>query len=199
MVGWRTNVGKVTVNMSMSLDGFIAGPNVSVQNPLGDNGQRLHEWMFPPKGNYVEIAKGMFNDVGAIIMGRQMFNTGEEPWGDTPPFHMPVFVLTHEPKEQLVKQGGTTFRFVTDGIESALRQAKAAAGDQDIMVAGGANAVQQYFKAGLLDEIRIHLVPILLGQGVPLFERNGTGPTELERTEVVDSSEVTHLAFRIAK
>jgi dihydrofolate reductase len=137
-------MGKVTANISMSLDGFIAGPNVSVKNPLGDDGNRLHEWMFPPKGNYQKVAAEMFKNVGAIIMERQMFNTGEEPWGDNPPFHMPVFVLTHEPRRKIVKEGGTTFTFVTDGIESALRQAKAVAGDKDVLVAGGANAEQQY-------------------------------------------------------
>ncbi len=146
-------MGPVTANMSMSLDGFIAGPNVSVKNPLGDGGQRLHEWMFPPKGNYRKVADEMFKNVGAVVMGRQMFNTGEEPWGDDPPFHMPVFVLTHAPREKLVKDGGTAFTFISDGIESALMQAKVVAGDKDVIVAGGASAVQQYMKAGLLDEI----------------------------------------------
>jgi dihydrofolate reductase len=126
-------MGKVTANMSMLLDGFIAGPNVSVNNPLCEGGDRLHEWMFPPKGNYQEVAAEMFKNVGAVIMGKQMFNTGEEPWGDNPPFHMPVFVLTHEPRETLVKEGGTTLTFVTDGIESVLKQARAVAGDKDIL------------------------------------------------------------------
>jgi dihydrofolate reductase len=190
-------MGKVTANMSMSLDGCIAGPNVSVQNPVGEGGGRLHEWMFPPKGNYQKVVGEMFKNVGAVIMGRQMFNTGEEPWGDNPPFHMPVFVLTHKPRPKVVKEGGTTFTFVIDGIESALKQAKTAAGDRDVMVAGGANAVQQYIRAGVLDEIHIHLIPVLLGNGTRLFDHIGTEHIELESTRVVESPGVTHLKFRV--
>ena len=192
-------MGKVIANVSMSLDGFIAGSNVSVENPMGDYGERLHERMFPPKGNHEEIAADMFKDVGAAIMGRQMFNAGEEPWGGIPPFHMPVFVLTHEPKEKVVKEGGTTFIFVTDGIESALRQAKAVAGDKNILVAGGADADQQYLKAGLLDEMQIHLIPMLLGKGTRLFDDLSVAPIELETTRVIESPGVTHLQFRIVK
>jgi dihydrofolate reductase len=192
-------MGRVTANMSMSLDGFIAGPNISAKNPLGDGGERLHEWMFPPKGNYQEVAAEMFKNVGAVIMGREMFDLGEEPWGDNPPFHMPVFVLTHGPRENVVKEGGTTFIFVTDGIESALRQAKAIAGDRDVLVAGGANTDQQYLKAGLLDEIQIHLIPVLLGDGRRLFDQLDTKQFELETTRVVDAPDVTHLQFRVVK
>ena len=190
-------MGKVTANISMSLDGFIAGANVSVKNPLGDGGNRLHEWMFPPKGNYDEVAAELFKNVGAVIMGRQMFNTGEEPWGDNPPFHMPVFVLTHDPRKKLVKEGGTMFTFVTDGIENALKQAKGIAGDKDVLVAGGANADQQYIKARLLDEIQIHLIPILLGEGIRLFDNPEDYHVELERTSVIESPGVTHLRFRV--
>jgi len=190
-------MGKVTANISMSLDGFIAGANVSVKNPLGDGGNRLHEWMFPPKGNYDEVAAELFKNVGAVIMGRQMFNTGEEPWGDNPPFHMPVFVLTHDPRKKLVKEGGTMFTFVTDGIENALKQAKGIAGDKDVLVAGGANADQQYIKARLLDEIQIHLIPILLGEGIRLFDNPEDNHVELERTSVIESPGVTHLRFRV--
>jgi dihydrofolate reductase len=132
-------------------------------------------------------------------MGRQMFNTGEGPWGDDPPYHMPVFVLTHEPREKVVKQGGTTFTFVTNGIESALKQAKQVADDKDVMVAGGANAVQQYIKAGMLDEIHIHLIPVLLGDGIRLFDHLGTRPIELESTRVIDSPGITHLRFHVVK
>ena len=192
-------MGKVTANVSMSLDGFITGPNVNIENPMGDNGERLHEWMFPPKGNHEEIAVDMFKNVGAVIMGRQMFNLGEEPWGSNPPFHLPVFVLTHEPKEKVVKEGGTTFIFVTDGIESALGQAKVVAGDRDILVAGGADADQQFLKAGLLDEIQIHLIPILIGKGTRLFNDPSAEPIELETTRVIESPGVTHLQFRIVK
>ncbi len=119
--------------------------------------------------------------------------------GDNPPFHMPVFVLTHRPKDTLTKEGGTTFTFVTGGIESALSRAKAAAGEKDVSLAGGANLIQQYLSAGLLDEIQIHLVPVLLGGGVRLFDHPGTGQIELERTRVIESPGVTHLRFRVGK
>jgi dihydrofolate reductase len=132
-------------------------------------------------------------------MGRRMFALGEGPWGDDPPFHMPVFVLTHESREPVIKEGGTTFTFVTDGIESALEQAKAAAGDRDVSVARGANVIQQYLKAGLLDEIQIHLVPVLLGEGIRLFDRMGRRPIELESTRMIESPEVTHLRYRVVK
>jgi len=192
-------MGKVSANMSISLDGFIAGPNVSAQHPVGEGGGRLHEWMFPPRGNYQEVVDEMFRNVGAVVMGRQMFNTGEEPWGDDPPFHMPVFVLTHEPRPKVVKEGGTIFTFVSDGIASALQQARAHAGDKDVMVAGGANAVQQYLRAGVLDEIHLHFIPVLLGNGTRLFNDLGAGPIKLERTRVIESPGVIHLSFRVVK
>jgi dihydrofolate reductase len=119
-------------------------------------------------------------------------------WGDDPPFHVPVFVLTHHPRETVIKQGGTSFTFVTDGVEAALEQARAAAGDKDVALAGGASVVQQYLKAGLLDELQIHLVPVLLGGGVSLFDRLAIDPIELEATRVIESSSVTHLRFRVA-
>jgi dihydrofolate reductase len=182
-------MGKVTANMSMSLDGFIAGPK--------DDVDRLHEWMFPPKGNYQEIAAEMFENVGAVIMGRQMFNAGEQPWGNDPPFHMPVLVLTHEAREKATREGGTTFTFVTDGIESALKQARAITGDKDVLIAGGASAGQQYLRAGLLDEIQIHLIPVLLGEGIRLFDNANDNPIELETISVIESPGVTHLRFRV--
>ena len=132
-------------------------------------------------------------------MGRRMFDPGEELWEDNPVFHAPVFVLSHEPREKVVKQGGTTYTFVTDGIESALEQAKAAAGNKDIMVAGGARAIQQYLKAGLLDEIHLTLVPVLLGEGIRLFESIGTKLIELEKISVIDDPGVTHLRFRVIR
>jgi dihydrofolate reductase len=155
--------------------------------------------MFPPKANHQEVAAEMFKNVGAVIIGRQMFNTGEEPWGDNPPFHLPVFVLTHERREKLVKEGGTTFTFVADGIESALKQARAVAGEKDVLVAGGANDHQQYLKAGLLDEIEIHLIPVLFGQGVRLFNHSNENHIELESIRVIESPGVTHLRFGIVK
>ncbi|HEX4204210.1 MAG TPA: dihydrofolate reductase family protein [Ktedonobacteraceae bacterium] len=191
-------MGKVIVDLSISLDGFITGPNPRPGLGLGEGGQRLHDWMFPPKGDFSEIVEEMFKHVGAVLMGRRSFAVGEEPWGENPPFHMPVFVLTHDAKETITKEGGTTYTFVTDGIESLLAQAKAAAGDKDVCL-HGASIAQQCLQAGLLDEIGLHLVPILLGQGTRLFEQLGTKPIELERMEVIASQGVTHLRFRVVK
>ncbi len=188
---------KVIASVSLSLDGYSAGPNTSVKNPLGEGGERLHAWKFPPHGNDPEIME--FNPEGAVIIGRNMFNAGEQPWGENPPFHLPVFVLTHESRETLVKEGGTTFTFVSDGIESALRQAKAAAGDKDVAVGGGAHAIQQYLKSRLLDELEIHVVPVVFGSGVRFFENTGSEHIELERTRVMVSPGVTHLWFRVLK
>lgn len=209
----------VTASISISLDGFVAGPNSSRENPLGDGGERLHEWIVDLaswreahglKGGETnwddEIAAEWFEGVGAYVMGRRMFSNdagpwGDDPfegyWGDDPPFHAPVFVLTHHAREPLEMEGGTTFTFVTDGIESALAQAKEAAGDAEVSVAGGANTIQQFVDAGLLDELEIHLVPVLLGGGIRLLESLDSGPVELERTRVVESPEMTHLRFRV--
>jgi dihydrofolate reductase len=205
-------MAKVTSDISMSLDGFIAGPNDSVELPLGEGGERLHQWLYDlaswrerhgvagGKTNAdAEVLAESFENTGAVVMGRRMFDFGEKPWGNEPPFRMPVFVVTHDAREKLVKEGGTTFSFVADGIESALEQAKAAAGDKDVSVAGGANILQQHLKGGLLDEIQIHLVPVLLGGGRRLFDHAGTAQIELERIRVIESQGVTHLRFRVAK
>ena len=155
-----------------------------------------------------EVVDELTANVGAYLMGRRMFSNGEGPWGDSPfegplgenpSFHVPVFVLTHHPREPLVKEGGTTFHFVTDGIESALAQARAAAGDKDVDIAGGASVIQQAINAGLLDQLQIHLVLILLGDGIRLFDRMDPEQIELERTRVIDSPTVTHLTFRVGK
>jgi dihydrofolate reductase len=145
--------------------------------------------------------------IGAVVMGRKMFSGGEGPWesdpnaqawwGDDPPFHVPVFVLTHHQREPLVKQGGTTFHFVTDGIGAALEQARVAAGDQDVSLAGGADVAQQYLAAGLIDELQLHVVPVVLGDGVRLFDGSVPAPVELEAERVVASPAVTHLLFRV--
>lgn len=201
-------MSKVIAEMSMSLDGFITGPTDSMES-IGQGVDRLHQWLYDlpswrePHGleggtaNADEaIMAEARQNIGATVMGRRMFEHGEAPWGDNPPFHMPVFVVTHHGREPLVKAGGTTFTFVTDGIESALQQARAAAGDKDVAVAGGANVIQQLLRAGLLDEIQIHLIPVLLGAGVRLFEQTGTEPIELDIDRVIDSAGVTHLRFR---
>jgi dihydrofolate reductase len=204
-------------DISVSLDGFVAGPNQTLEQPLGEGGEKLHEWAFGLasfrerhglEGGETnadsEVVEETLRATGAVVMGRRMFSGGEGPWqddpnadgwwGDDPPFRVPVFVLTQHARETAIKQGGTSFTFVTDGIKSALDQARAAAGTKDVLVAGGASVVQQYLEAGLLDELQIHLAPVLLGEGVRLFDR--LAPAELEATRVIASPAVTHLTFR---
>jgi dihydrofolate reductase len=146
-----------------------------------------------------EVVKESFARTGAYVMGSRMFGEGEVAWPDPPPFRAPVFVLTHHAREPWVRQGGTTFTFVTDGIDSALEQARAAADDKDIRIAGGANTVRQFIEAGLIDELQIHLAPLLLGAGVRLFEHTGPEQVQLESTRVIDSPKVTHLRYRVVK
>ncbi len=202
--------GNVVAEMSMSLDGFIAGPNAGVGNPLGDDGERLHEWVYElaswreshgldggETGTDDDILAESLENTGAVVMGKRMFDTGEEPWGDDPPFHVPVFVLSHETRETEERRGGTTFTFVTDGVGSALERAKEVAGTDDVSIAGGANVVQQFLRDGLLDEIRLHITPVLLGDGIQLFDHLDFEPLELEKTRVVDSPNVTHLWYRV--
>ena len=201
----------VISDMSMSLDGFIAGANDSVERPLGDGDERLHEWMYDlaswrerhgleggKTDADAEILDESFKNTGAVVVGRRMFDVANG-WEDNPPFHMPVFVVTHDAREELVKQGGTTFTFVTDSIDSALEPAKAVAGDKDVLVAGGANIIQQCIKAKRIDEIQIHLVPVLLGGGIRLFDQLGTEQVELEQSRVIESPGVTHLRFHVIK
>jgi dihydrofolate reductase len=212
-------MGKLKVDIAISVDGYVAGPNQSEDNPIGEGGMQLHEWIFPlaafreshgEQGGEVNestpIVEAHFENVGAVIMGRNMFGPirgdwGSEEWegwwGDDPPYHMPVFVLTHHEREPIEKQGGTTFHFVTGGIESALERAKEAAGEKDVMVAGGANAICQYLAAGLVDEIQLHLVPVVLGAGERLFEE--VGDLNLEQLRTVEAPGVTHLEYRVVK
>jgi dihydrofolate reductase len=201
----------------MSLDGFVAGPSQSVENPLGIGGMRLHEWALELEawraahgleGGEVNESQQVVEDrvasTGATIMGRNMFGGqpgpwAEDPWagwwGDDPPFHHPVFVLTHHPREPLEREGGTTFTFVTDGIESALEQAREAAAGKVISLSGGASAARQYLAADLVDEMEISLVPIFLGDGERLFEGLGAGNPRLVHTRTVDAPGVMHLMF----
>jgi dihydrofolate reductase len=211
-------VSKLRFEISISADGFVAGPNQSEENPLGEGGEQLHEWVIKleawrsahgrsggeanPSSEFVEEA---MENVGAAVMGRNMFGGGPGPWGkdpwngwwgEDPPFHVPVFVLTHHQREPLQMQGGTTFHFVTDGIESALSQAKEAAGGKDVRLGGGAEAAQQYLAAGLIDELQLNVVPLLLGEGARLFENVGAD-LELEQDRVVHTPEVTHIRYRV--
>jgi dihydrofolate reductase len=207
-------MGKVLLDISLLLDGFIAAPNDDPERPLGDGGQRLHDWVFggktertenTPRNSAVdprnaEVLDEMFNTTGAMVAGRRTYDFSKDEWGERDPFggQLPVFVLSHDVPERVAK-GGAVYTFVTDGIESALTQAKSAAGDKNVQVMGGANIAQQCLKAGLLDEIQIHLVPVLLGEGRRLFEHLGTEQIELETTRVIESPGVTHLKFRVVK
>jgi dihydrofolate reductase len=210
-------MSKLRFRISMSLDGFVAGPRQSVDNPLGIGGMRLHEWVFPlanwramhgMEGGEVNESSPVIEEslanIGATVMGRNMFGGHPGPWdpkdpwkgwwGANPPFHHPVFVLTQYAREPLELEGGTTFTFVTGGIEAALEQARRAAGGQDVSLAGGANVVQQYLAAGLVDEMEINLVPVLLGSGERLFAGlDDLHGLELVRT--VAAPKVTHFKF----
>jgi dihydrofolate reductase len=203
-------MGSVTCQISVSLDGFAAGPNQRLEHPLGEGGERLHEWFFgtpgrPPADDDARIAEEALASAGAHVMGRRMFGGGDgawDPswrgwWGEDPPFHAPVFVLTHHPRDPLPMQGGTTFTFVTEGIEAALEQARAAAGDRDVAIAGGASTVQQYLAAGLLDELHLHVAPVLLGAGERLFEH--VGRPALEPVQAIHSPAVTHVRYRVVR
>jgi dihydrofolate reductase len=202
-------MGIVVADISVSLDGFVAGPNDSPELGLGEGGERLHEWVYGLKswrephgleggetGEDSEVMDEVFRNVGAIVLGKRMYDNAKG-WGDDPPFRVPVFVLTHQPLEKVVK-GETSFDFVSGGIENAVELARGAADDGDVSIGGGASTIQQTIAAGLLDQIQIHLVPILLGGGVRLFEGLDPERTELELTRVIDSPSVTHLRYRVA-
>jgi dihydrofolate reductase len=198
-------MSKVSCGISMSVDGFVAGRHQSLDEPFGEGVRdRLHRWMFEePEANAAAIEA--LTASGAYVMGRNMFGPGRGAWdeewrgwwGDDPPYHAPVFVLTHHEREPLEMQGGTTFTFVTDGAEAALAQARAAAGDGDVAIAGGAATVRQYLSAGLLDELRLHIVPVVLGAGERLFD--GVGDVALEQLEASGTGLVTHVTYRVVR
>lgn len=195
-------MGKVVCHIAISADGFAAGPNQTRERPFGDGPvERLHSWMFDtPDENKSEVDDIV--DCGAFVMGRNMFGPirGEWDeewtgwWGDEPPYHGPVFVLTHYPREPVTMQGGTTFTFVTDGIEPALAQARATAGDRNVSIAGGATTVNQYLRAGDIDELHTHIAPVLIGSGQRLFD--GVPPQNLEIVSARAASLVTHITYR---
>jgi len=192
-------------NISMSVDGFVAGPDQSIDHPLGLGGEALHEWVFPPggvSGTDAEFAARRERGVGATIMGRNMFGPirggwGEGDWrgwwGEDPPFHHPTFVLTHHPQEPIEMAGGTTFHFVTDGIESALARAHDAAGEADVAIGGGASTLRQYLRAGLVDDLHVVVVPILLRHGEPLFADLGDALADYRIAEHVATDRVSHV------
>ena len=211
-------MAKLKLDISMSLDGFVAGPNATREEPLGEGGEQLHEWAVRleswrethgksggERNVDDKVMREWIDSIGAVLMGRRMFSGGEGPWendpvsdgwwGDEPPFHAPVFILTHHPRDKVEKAGGTSFTFVTDGIESALEQAKAAAGEKDVYIGGGADVAQQYLRAGLLEEMQIHVAPVLLGGGVRLFDEGANA--NLELTRAIESPFVTHISYRV--
>ena len=213
-------MGKLTFEQSVSLDGHSAGPNPSLEDPLGEGGEQLHEWVVATmawremhgreggeRNADSEMMEKSIQSNGATVMGRRMFSGGaggwdDDPraegwWGDEPPFHHPVFVLTHHAREPLELKG-TTFTFVTDGIESALEQARAAAGDKNVAIGGGADVIQQYLNAGLVDEFEVHVVPVVLGGGVRLLDNLGLD-VKVEPARVIESPGVTHLKYRVTK
>jgi dihydrofolate reductase len=213
-------MSKLRVHISTSLDGYVAGPRQTLENPLGEGGEALHEWAFEltafrephgmPGGTVnasTPVVEEEVANVGAEIMGRGKFGPptggpwGDDPWrgwwGEDPPFHKPVFILTHHQREPLTLSD-TTFTFVTEGIESALEQARHVAGDKDVIIGGGAEVVNQYLAAGLVDEIELHVVPARLGGGARLFEGVGAG-LKLEQLRVVEAPGVAHLKYRVVK
>lgn len=213
-------MGKLRFQLSVSLDGFVAGPDQSEDNPLGVGGEGLHEWIIKLEawrkqegleGGEVNastpVVEAVQSNIGAALMGRNMFGGGPGPWseddpwngwwGDNPPFHTPVFVLTHHPREALEMKGGTTFTFVTDGIESALEQARQAARGKDVLVGGGAEVVQQYLATGLVDEFVLHVVPVLLSHRERLLEN--LGELKLEQVRADEAPGVTHIKYQVIK
>ena len=211
---------QITVDISISLDGFVAGPNPTLEDPLGENGMQLHEWVFPLRswrephgleggetGVEDDMMERAVSSSGATVMGRRMFSGGAGPWeddpnanawwGDAPPFRTPVFVVTHHPRESMSFENGTSFHFVTDGVESAVAQAREAAGDRNVGVGGGASIIQQCLRAGLVDELRLHISPVLLGGGTRLFEN--LEPAKLTAPDVLATPNATHLTYRLSE
>jgi dihydrofolate reductase len=212
----------VRAHMSTTLDGYTAGPNQRLEAPFGDGTEHLNDWMWKQAAVRALFGKtggetGGSNDVfiersaniGAIIMGRNMFGGGPGPWkqapswdgwwGEDPPYHVPVYVLTHHPRPSLEMKGGTTFHFITDGVQSALAKAKQSAGKKDVVIAGGAHAIQQCLAVGAIDEIELHLVPMILGGGERLFDNVPASALKLEQARVVQDSGVTHLKYRVVR
>jgi len=213
---------KLVLDITTTLDGFVAGPNQTLEQPLGAGGERIHEWVYGlvswreshglaggesnPDDEMVAASRA---EAGAVLMGRRMFSGGAGPWtddanangwwGDDPPYDVPVFVLTHHEREPLAMQGKTAFTFVTDGVESGCAQARAAAGERDVLLAGGANVAQQFLRAGLVDEVQLHIAPLLLGDGVRLFDGLGDDLPTLEATRVIESPTITHIRYRVVR
>lgn len=191
-------MAQVILSFSMSLDGYAAGPNVGMETPMGEGGERLHDWMMrePKHAVDAEAVREVFATTGAVVLGRRTFDLGIGHWKDVP-FPAPSFVLTHRAHERLAQKSGA-FDFITDGIESAVTKARAAAGDRNVIVMG-ADTAQQTLKAGLADRLSLQIVPVLMGGGVRLFDRLGADGTELELVRQVQSPQVMHLQYRVLK
>ena len=213
-------MSKVLVDISMSLDGYVAGPDADMENPLGVGGEQLHEWVFVlqswrethgREGGEVGVDDEVLQEglaaQGAVVMGRKMFSGGsgsweQDPnaegwWGEEPPFKVPVFVVTHHAREPKPMPGDLAFTFVTDGVEAAVAQARAAAGEKDVLIAGGADVAQQALTAGLVDEVQVHVAPVLLGGGARLFDNLGAD-VKVAPDRVIESPNVTHLRYRVS-
>jgi dihydrofolate reductase len=203
-------MSKIFFHVGITLDGYLAGPNGGPKNPIGDNGTKIHTWMYRQKG-FLErfgapggetgkdndLVEYTFNRTGAYVMGKRMFDEGETNWPENAPFQAPVFVVTHQPREPWVRKGGTTFYFVNDGIYSALEKAKQAAGNKDVRINGGANLIQQYLNAGLIDEFDIQIAPMFMTEGVKLFEDIEKQKFSIELTETFGSKDVTHMRYKV--
>jgi dihydrofolate reductase len=201
-------MSKVFFDVGISLDGFMAGENRGPQNPMGGMSMRLHEWMFEQeyflkllhlpgpgkKGTDNEIVEATFDRVGAYILGRRMFEEGERSWPDDGPFNAPAYVLTNTPREPWQRKGKNVFYFVTEGIDQALILAHEAAGNKDVRICGGAHTIRQYLAAGLIDDFTIHLAPVLLGKGLPLFDGQEL-PVSYKPKYAITSEKVTHLGW----
>lgn len=194
----RRLMSRVLLEMSMSLDGYVTGPEVSDEEPLGRGGEALHEWMFAGRSpdETREWQTETFSGIGAVIMGRRMVDLGARYWGEEPVFHAPCFVVTHRAAETIEKRGGTSYIFVTGGLTKALSLAQDAAGSKDVLLNGGADINRQFLDAGLVDEVRLHLVPVLLGGGARLFE-GARSDLALVPTAAVATPLVTHLTYRV--
>ncbi len=206
-------MSKIFFDVGMSLDGFIAGLNGGPKNPLGDEGLKIHGWVFPLKsfkehlglpGKGIEnrdneLVEHVLGRTGAYIMGKRMFDEGEVSWPENAPFRAPVFVLTHQSREPWERKGGTTFYFINDGIQSALNKAKDAAGNKDIRISGGADVIQQYLNAELIDEFTIHYSPVILGSGVRLFDNIDNKKLSAKIKEVISSPQITHLFYNLRR
>jgi dihydrofolate reductase len=205
-------VSAVFVDVGLSLDGFVAGPNGRPGNPLGDGGLRIHDWVFPlasfrerlgqpggERNRADELVRAVFARTGAYVMGRRMFDEGEVGWPEEAPFRAPVFVLTHTAREPWVRKGGTTFNFVTEGIRRALELAKAAAGGRDVRIAGGADAIRQAFAARVVDELTVAVAPVVLGRGVRLFDGLGADDLALDQVDAIALPGVTRLRYSVVR